>query len=63
MSDGKACLPFWEGFQVVGLQVGADTIHITLEPDPASRLTCGGSGRSALLFTSIAGAASMTSLC
>lgn len=41
MSDGKACLPFWEGFHVVDLQVGADTVHITLEPDPASRLSCG----------------------
>jgi len=45
MSDGKACLPFWEGFHVVDLQVGTDTVHVTLEPDPASSVSCGGCQR------------------
>lgn len=45
MSDGKACLPFWEGFHVVDLQVDAETAHITLEPEPASSPSCSGCGR------------------
>jgi transposase len=41
MSDGKACLPFWEGFQVSDLQVGPDLVQITLQANTAQPLLCG----------------------
>lgn len=46
MADGSACLPFWEGFHVVDLQVDPNTVHITLVADPAQPPQCGGCGRS-----------------
>lgn len=48
MLDGKACLPFWEGFHVSDLQVGPDLVQITLVADPAQPLLCGGCQRSGL---------------
>lgn len=46
MTNGSACLPFWEGFQVVDLQVDPDTVHITLVADPAQPPQCSGCKRS-----------------
>ena len=48
MSDGKACLPFWEGFHVVDLTVGPDLVQITLGANPAQPLLCGGCRRAGL---------------
>ncbi len=48
MSDGKACLPFWEGFQVFDLQVSPDQVQITLKADPARPPLCGGCQRPGL---------------
>lgn len=48
MSDGKACLPFWEGFHVSDLQVGPDLVQITLQADPAQPLLCSGCERPGL---------------
>jgi transposase len=48
MSDGKACLPFWEGFHVADLQVGPDLVQITLTADPSQPLRCGGCRRPGL---------------
>lgn len=48
MSDGKACLPFWEGFRVSDLQVGPDLVQITLQADPARPLLCSGCQRQGL---------------
>ena len=48
MSDSKACLPFWEGFHVADLQVGADLVQITLDAQPAQPLLCSGCQRSGL---------------
>ena len=48
MSDGKACLPFWEGFHVTDLQVGPDLVQITLEATLVQPLLCGGCQRAGL---------------
>lgn len=40
MSEGKSCLPFWEGFHVADLRVEETTVHIELEPDPTATLRC-----------------------
>lgn len=48
MSDGKACLPFWEGFRVVDLQVCDDRVDVILEADPGQPLQCSGCRRSGL---------------
>jgi transposase len=48
MSDGKGCLPFWEGFHVVDLRVGPELIEITLGADPAKPLRCSGCQRAGL---------------
>lgn len=48
MSDGKACLPFWEGFHVSDLQVGTDLVEITLQSDGAQLLRCSGCQRPGL---------------
>ena len=45
MSNTSSCLPFWEGFQVVDLQVDTDAVHITLIADPARLPQCSGCGR------------------
>lgn len=44
MSDDRACLPFWEGFEVSDLQVKQDDIQITLVPARDQPLRCGGCG-------------------
>lgn len=44
MSDDRACLPFWEGFEVSDLQVGQDDIQITLVPARDPPLRCSGCG-------------------
>ena len=48
MPDINACLPFWEGFHVADLQVSADTIHLTLLPDPRQAMRCSGCQRTGL---------------
>lgn len=48
MPDGKACLPFWEGFHVSDLWVGPDLVQITLAANPARPLLCGGCQRPGL---------------
>lgn len=45
MSDGKAYLPFWEGFHVVDLQARPDVVVITLNADRGRALSCGGCQR------------------
>jgi transposase len=48
MSEGKSCLPFWEGFHVADLRVEEATVHIELEPDPTATLRCSRCRRSNL---------------
>ena len=48
MSDGKAYLPFWEGFHVVDLQASPGVVVITLDADPEQALRCGGCQRTGL---------------
>jgi len=42
MREDNPSLPFWQGFRVSDLRVGANCIDIDLEPDPAEPLRCGG---------------------
>ena len=42
MSDGKALLPFWEGFRVSDLQTSPEGIQISLEVDPGRMPYCSG---------------------
>jgi transposase len=42
MSDGKALLPFWEGFRVSDLQTSPEGIQISLEADPGRMPYCSG---------------------
>ena len=46
MSDGKAFLPFWEGFRVTDLQTHPAGITISLEADPGRAPRCSGCGQS-----------------
>lgn len=48
MSEGKVCLPFWEGFHVVDLRVEAEAVRITLEADLTAGVLCGSCRRSHL---------------
>lgn len=48
MSDDRACLPFWEGFEVSDLHVGPDKVQITLVPTKDQPLRCSGCGSTGL---------------
>lgn len=45
MREDNPSLPFWQGFRVSDLRVGANYVDIDLEPDPAEPLRCGGCGQ------------------
>jgi transposase len=42
MREDNPSLPFWQGFRVSDLRVGANRVDIDLEPDPTEPLRCGG---------------------
>lgn len=42
MREDNPSLPFWQGFRVSDLRVGANRVDIDLEPDPAEPVRCGG---------------------
>ena len=44
MREDNPSLPFWQGFRVSDLRVGANRVDIDLEPDPTEPLRCGGWG-------------------
>lgn len=48
MSDDRASLPFWEGFDVSDLKVGPDLVQITLQSNTAQPPRCSGCQRPGL---------------
>ncbi len=42
MREDNPSLPFWQGFRVSDLRVGANRVDIDLEPDPTEPVRCGG---------------------
>lgn len=45
MGEDKGCLPFWQGFRVVGLQVDEQVVRVQLHPSDLTDLRCGRCGQ------------------
>ncbi len=47
MGEDKCCLPFWQGFRLVDLQVDEQVVRVQLHPSDLAGLRCGGCGGAA----------------